>query len=406
MVGDASLTGVAAAGEFGVSLNHPNVDTVTVPDGAVWFVGAAWADGGAPIRVSILVDGENFLPESTDLWQFTSSNAADMTALGVGDGSVFAGDADGGLYSLDAGDGSAGFNVDVVEGIDDVIYEETTASVVLTKSNAIAAYNPDDGSLLYENFPPRNVTDDIASAGDGVVYGSSMDGYVLALDPADGTLLWEAQVGGGGNYGRGIDVTSDGSTVYATYDVATAIGLYTVDTATQSPGQELALIDGEIPTCLTLGPNEDVVVVGSNQGNARFFDVETGDVVFTESVGQEAFSVVSSDEYVFIGDADGSVSAHEPTGELVYAISPTQTSIDSLAPDPAGGGVYVGSESGNSTVYYYVESPLYSGARLYSGTGELRADEYAYGGDVVSIGVHEPKFDQAYRLSIREIVSP
>ena len=96
---DKSLTGVASVGDQGIALDSPNTDTITVPDGSIWFVDGVFVDGEEPIRSAIIVDPDNTSPQATSLW----SQATDFSgpySVFESDGTVYVADRDGG--SVDA----------------------------------------------------------------------------------------------------------------------------------------------------------------------------------------------------------------------------------------------------------------------------------------------------------------
>lgn len=176
-------------------------------DGDTLFV----ADGGGTVYA--LAD-ELYPEDSVGQVRWTADGDAGFTAsLTVVDGRVYAGTFEGGLHAFDAGDGSRlwaeilGDNVDVAPAVaDGLVYVTVPRGVVfaLEATTGEERWQTGTGTALTTAPAVRDGLAYVASS-DTQTYGDET--RVVALDAADGSVVWKAPIDGG--TGGSVALTGD-----------------------------------------------------------------------------------------------------------------------------------------------------------------------------------------------------
>ncbi len=256
----------------------------TLNVGRLWRAGVD-GDGQLRLGLGLAVEGERVfaaghkgdvaafeLASGRTVWR-TRTRARLSGGPGIGDGLVAVGSADGEVVALDADDGEIRWRARVTGEVLAAPAISSRAVVVRTVDGKLYGLAPDDGRelWLYEQPVPRLTlrgTSRPVIAGDMAICGFD-NGKVVALNVADGALIWETTV-----------AMSRGRTELER--------LVDIDSAARVVG-------------------DDVYVVGF-QGRVALLARETGQIWWS----QEASSyrgLAADDEMVYVSTASGEVVA-------------------------------------------------------------------------------------------------
>ncbi len=229
-----------------------------------------------------------------------------------------------------------------------------------------------------DGFDFDMISGSLATTADGtdILIAPSKSGFVYGVNPDDGTLIWENQLGGGGKLG-GVHwgVATDSSKAYVAIadadsnknllaglfsDLESLLDFILAPIARVSEGVPLDVVDGGNPGIYAL-------------------DLETGAIAWEAHPkrtvdGVEIDSIVSaavnlSNDLVFTGSLDGMVRAfHKDTGEVLWSFDSTQVVV-SPGGQPGHGGTI------DSTGPVAVQDQLFvnSGYSTFGGTNEYQA---------------------------------
>lgn len=171
-----------------------------------------WATNITPESVPAVYNGEVYMAGSSGRvyaldgssgeiqWEFNTGGS--MYSPTVTDDAVYASNHDGFLYAIDRNTGEQLWNFDAPGGLsvspavwESYIIAGTWHGRIEGGSDAVVfALNP-DGSTAWTVDINANVTSDPVVV-DNVLYISTLDGVLHALDPEDGTELWNFGLGG------------------------------------------------------------------------------------------------------------------------------------------------------------------------------------------------------------------
>jgi outer membrane protein assembly factor BamB len=208
----SSLGGLTLVAASDNAYTEANPDsTVTTETSAVCTFAATagttyyfTVDAKPPSGGSAVLLGTFHLSLTDSLWLGLTSGAVTCTPAVAPDGSVYVGSNDGTLYAFKA-DGSPQWTSTAANGYLDTasaaIADDGTlyvGSSGTTGSDArVTAFNP-DGSIKWAfavpapatNATTNSISNAAALAADGTIYLKGDDGYLYALNPADGTQKW------------------------------------------------------------------------------------------------------------------------------------------------------------------------------------------------------------------------
>jgi len=173
---DKSLTGVASVGDQGIALDSPNTDTISVPDGSIWFVDGVFVDGEEPIRSAIIVDPDNTSPQAPSLW----SQATDFSgpySVFESDGTVYVADRDGGsVDALNAADGTRQWSQATDFNTPRSVFEsDGTVYVADRNGGSVDALNAADGTRQWSQATDFSSPQSVFES-NGTVYVADRDG--------------------------------------------------------------------------------------------------------------------------------------------------------------------------------------------------------------------------------------
>ncbi len=160
--------------------------------GAIGGPVAIAADGTVYVSLGVAVDAGVYAvnPDGSQYWSYKPQTTTKGIVVGQNGLVVFA-DANGGVYALDA-QGNEQWRVDYTNGINyaPIIAEDGT--IYYGSNSEFGALDPSDGSLLWEVSLNVGESPSIGSNGDIYVpLGiSASEGAVVALDPSDGSEKW------------------------------------------------------------------------------------------------------------------------------------------------------------------------------------------------------------------------
>jgi len=203
----------------------------------------------------------------------------------------------------------------------------------------VVARNATTGAALW-SYDAGGPVMSTPSVGDGIVYGTTADGTVFALDAGTGGLDWSYNVGGTLNYSSPV---VSGDVVYVGSTAGLVVAL---DAGTGTPIWSRA-VGGAVYSSPAVADGD--VFVGADDGKLYALRAATGKVAWSYATGNRVRSspaVVNGE--VYVGSEDDSLYAlDDATGSLAWSF-PTGGQVDS-SPAVADGMVFVGSD--DSHVY-------------------------------------------------------
>lgn len=292
------------------------------------------------------------------LWTYRTRGRVESTPA-VGNGRVYVADAKGRLHAVNQADGAPLWRVELGSlPTARVLHHEDGVDRVLvsTNDNRVHARNAANGAELwtYRRDPPADLTlygtsspvHVTTSAGNAFVVGFS-DGTLVALRPANGTVLWETKLVSTGRF-RDVDgtVVQSGERLYVT-----------------TYGNELAALDAATGRVLwTAAPGGATGIALA--GGRLYHGVDTGEVIARDPAdGREIWrwklpagvptTPVVAGDLVFVASSSRSLYALKAaSGKLGWAYEPGWNVSGSWAtPVVSGSRVYFTSNVG--TVYSF-----------------------------------------------------
>lgn len=238
-------------------------------------------------------------------------------ALDAKKGELYVGADDGSLHALKAGDGSRRWKDGAGDAIrvrpvltDDAVY-------VVTDADRVVAFARKDGTLLWDYA--RELPQGFSVAGraglllaQGELVTGFTDGTIVALDPSDGTVLWERdtsldlpEANGAQPVFRDADATPIlvGDTLYA---ASFSAGLYALDPRSGT----VRWRDGEITGVVGLAADRGLLVISSADRGVMALGMADRGVRWRRPIerGSPTTPIVRSG-LVFVGATDGSLVA-------------------------------------------------------------------------------------------------
>ena len=252
------------------------------------------------------------------LWSYAVAHCA-RTAPAVGNGIVYIGSEEGVLYALDAVSGrelwsyqqdSSDF-VDFLEG--SPVLEEGV--IYVTSENDVVALDAVSGQKKWVGFAFSITSKYTPAVANGLVYVTSIDGELYALDAHSGDVKWEAHQYGGFTsgpvvVGNTIYVNSYGG-VYAFNRAdgrerwlfrmpGTLIGLTVVNGMVYAGSADKLILDNQ---GISFPPDDKLYAIDAISGKEQWFYQLGGNVASTPAV---------SNGVVYVGPDDGNVYALLP----------------------------------------------------------------------------------------------
>ncbi|MCZ7401063.1 MAG: PQQ-binding-like beta-propeller repeat protein [Candidatus Methanoperedens sp.] len=223
----------------------------------------------------------------------------------------------------------------------------------------------------------------------GIVYVSSYDGYMYAINASTGDLKWKYQVGASSSPSISYEVSSpavSGSVVYVMGSENNNV--YAIDASTGSLRWEYK-IGGYSRDSYSPAVSEGVVYV-STIADIQALDASTGSLKWSTGIIYAYSSPAVSEGIVYVGTTDGYVYALDAiTGAIKWEIRPGGASGSSSSPTVLGGMVYVGSDdkyvyaldakTGIMKWKYLTGGGVYSSPAVYGGIIYVGSDDnYMY----------------------------
>ena len=309
----------------------------------------SYATGGAVPSSPSVADGVVYVPSDNPgghnedyavnasdgslVWESTYGYAT-ASSMAFANGVVYFGTTNGGLYALNASDGSSrpcaqpgsGYSSPAVA--DGVVYAGAGSGV--NAVNAIAC------SALW-NYTTGGTVASSPAVANGVVYIGSDDNNLYALNANTGTLLWSYVTGGAVESSPAVAngvvyVGSDDNKVYA-LNASTGALLWSYTTG------------AAVETRPAIA--NEVVYIGSTDNNFYGLNANTGALLWSYTTGGVVTSSPAvANGVVYVGSDDNKLYAlNARTGALLWSYT-TGGAVES-SPAVANGVVYVGSDDGN-----------------------------------------------------------
>lgn len=347
-------------------------------------------------------DGTPLGDDPGGAWQHTGATDAYRASAAVADGRVYAANLDGSLYAFDAASG------DVIDGwpVDLGASSQCSPTVahgtvyVGTESGTIRAVDGTSGETQWR-FETEGPVRGAPAVHDGVVYATSGDGVVYAIDAETGAeTVWEFDTGQGvtGDVSiRGGPAVTTGGTV-TVYVANTGGVIYAIENGEQQ--WEHLVEAGQVQSTPVVASGS--VYVGSVQSAAGFLyalDAASGqrDWQFEAEGGILAAPAATSDR-VYVGSRDQSLYALNPgNGEQLWSFE-TDRQINS-SPVVVDDTVYVTNFSNSlyalttdgdqrwqsETSGSISASPVVAGGRIYLGSENTGFYALESGGNVAFV---------------------
>jgi len=243
----------------------------------------------------------------SERWVFETGDAIRSNAA-VADGVVYINSRDGNTYAIDLETGDEMWVVDRRNLFHDTptIYEN---KLIANNNGRMTVFDIESEEQLW------NDENDVDPAGgpkviDGVVYTGCREGYLRAVDPTDGTVLWDHEIGGGA---RNTIAISDG----VVYMVGSPFYLYAINLESRERLWEVEIPEGTSTRGIAVDDNR-IYVGTENENYVLCYDKNDGQKVWKKEVGGNVFSSVTiedgslymrvEDSIVSLDASDGSVN--------------------------------------------------------------------------------------------------
>ncbi len=172
---------------------------------------------------------------------------------------------------------------------------------------------------------------------DGVLYVGTADNYILAFNPDDGSLLWQYETG---HAIWGQPVFADGLLYVASMDHS----VYALDTTNSGELIWRTELGGALPSSPVLG--DGLLYVSSFDGNLHALDIGSGEVQWSAPAGNWVWGAAALDDgTLYFSDIDGRLFAVDAqTGEQIW----THEAAVSVQSNPVvvGDTLYIASGTG------------------------------------------------------------
>jgi outer membrane protein assembly factor BamB len=271
----------------------------------------------------------------------------------------------------------------LLASVEDSLHAQDTNDVAMFRGNAART-----GETPGPGPDPAHGVDDrwfLETAGgvlssplivDGVVYATSVDGYVYALDAVTGAEMW--RISTGEKFAESTPAVVDGF-MYVGSDRGS---VFAIDVAT---GEERWKFETEGSVLSSPAVVNGVAYIGSEDNNVYALDARAGTERWRFNTGESVSSSPAVvDGTVYFGSSDGSVYALEAEAGLEQWHFETDDAVVS-SPAVAAGTVYIGSNDGS--IYALDVS---SGTMKWQfGTGEPVVSSPAVVEGVVYIGSYD-----------------
>lgn len=271
---------------------------IAVQPGEMLFVTSQERGGGGLFSQpegmlrAISIDGERVV------WSFTDTRDQYAARGAVGDGILVIGNGDGNVYGIRAEDGSSAWTFETGGRVwaPPLIISDTV--YIASMDHHLYALDLATGEEVWEEpFEAEGaMTAQPLDLGDRLCLGA-FDSVLYALNSEDASLDWRFE---GENWFWG-SPTSDGDTVYA---VDVDGGVYAVDAESGSEKWHEPLLDvtraGPV-----LGPEGEVLLVGTNSGDIYGLDTEDGEVLWVEEGEGHLGSMIVVEDTLYVSHIYG-----------------------------------------------------------------------------------------------------
>jgi outer membrane protein assembly factor BamB len=244
-----------------------------------WHVSVLGGTGGPVVDDGMLVvgDAEGFFigldaATGAELWRYRVSTQGAVDPVALADGIAYGGVDGEGFYAVDATSGTLLWRGDIGgQQVAHAVVAEGVAYIgvaVFGGGGHLYAFDATTGDLLWKGEPLFSPT-----VLDGVGYTGAEDGTVTAFDTADGTQLWQTELGGAEVLNVAIadgvlyalSARPGGSAVFA-LDAATGEQLWSVTFQSEAVGGVavaggIAVVDTDLAGIYAIGGTDQGAVV-------------------------------------------------------------------------------------------------------------------------------------------------
>lgn len=246
------------------------------------------------------------------VWGFDQAEDRFIASPMIGDGQIFAPNADGKLYTL-SDNGSLQWTFDSGEAIWSQPATDGEAVYLASMNHKLFALNTASGNQIWEQDLGGTVVSALNLAENGTLYVGTFNQEVLALSSANGRIQWRAAtegwVWGGVASGEGAVFAGD-----------LEGNLYAFDSST---GRELWRVAAGGPIVGTPLVVNGHVIVGTENGQVLSVTVD-GRIQWTQTyTGQAYSSPVAAGDLVLVGfvEGDALVRALDANGNTVWSFN-------------------------------------------------------------------------------------
>jgi outer membrane protein assembly factor BamB len=250
------------------------------------------------------------------LWRFQTLGGVEGTPT-LHNGTLYIGSGDGALYALNASDGSMRWRFATVAEIVHAPLVDGDSVFVVNGDDTVFSVNRANGEQRwrYRREPPGGITGG-GHAGllhaRNRLYTGFADGHIVALDPAEGGVVWERDTGvdsegadGANEAHRTIDVDTtpvlaDGNLFAASYTA----GLYALD---PDSGSVRWRVDRLLNVSAIVGDGRYLYVTSANSGLVKVSPAD-GEILWARDLGARALAApVVRGGYLFVSSAEAAV---------------------------------------------------------------------------------------------------
>jgi outer membrane protein assembly factor BamB len=179
----------------------------------------------------------------------------------------------------------------------------------------------------------------VTTGSDGILYALTRTGWLYALTPSDGSLLWARQLPGSQEYGLPPTLVQTTLLAASQGNVARAFSLGSLSTLwSRTVADELVT-----PPCAS--ESLGLAYVGTEHGAVYALRLSTGVLAWSIQTSSQVAGLARDDRHVYVTSTDGAVSAWDgATGGPVWAV----TTGDRISAPPLtdGNGVLVTTQGG------------------------------------------------------------
>ncbi|MEQ9297821.1 MAG: PKD domain-containing protein [Cyclobacteriaceae bacterium] len=339
---------------FPVGLKIESTAPAIADDGTV-FVTLSGKEGVANVHA--------INPDGSEKWQKEVGDIVRASPVISDDGSsIFVASYDDNVYALSASDGSTIWNLDVGNnakystpalGLDGSLY-------VGLQTDNVHAINA-DGTEKWVFATGGDVNGSPIIGSDGTVFVHSIDDFLYALDPTDGSKVWEYFYGNWS--GTALAFTAESNIIVAgEKDAETGVIAAVSNTGSELWSINTTAVSGSASTTgkidqggAAVGP-DGTIYVGTKGPEIVALNPADGSVNWSyskaEFVGIGSTPAIDNRGFIYFGDDSGLFTVLDPQGNVVFELN-LGTKIWASATIGDDGTVYIGATQADDTGVFY-----------------------------------------------------